>query len=222
MDEFIPLINRSLPLLFKGAAMTLQILICAALVSATLGLFFGVFSCNKLRIPVISKLIIFFTFILRAIPFFVQLLLVYFVIPDLFCFDLDPFTASVISLGLCSSGYVAQVVRGGINAIGKTQWEGAFSLGLNQLQTLQHIILPQVGRNVLPMLSNEIDALLKSTSIVSSIGMLELTRVGMNIVSREMQPVAIYLTIAFLYLCMSALLNLLAKTIERRISYAKN
>ena len=224
MDDntYISLLSRSLPLLLKGMVMTVQILISSASLSLTLGLLFGIASCNRLRIPFLSQAIEFLTFVLRAIPFFVQLLLVYFVLPDLLGFNLDPFPASVIALGLCSSGYVAQMVRGGINAIPQAQWESAFALGLNTLQSLQHIILPQVGRNILPMLNNELDALLKSTSIVSSIGMLELTRMGMNIVSREMQPVAIYLTVAFFYICMSALLNLIARVLERRLIYVKN
>jgi His/Glu/Gln/Arg/opine family amino acid ABC transporter permease subunit len=216
------LLERSLPLLMQGVVMTVQILVCSASLSAALGFVFGTASCNQLRIPLLSQCVESITFVLRAIPFFVQLLLVYFVLPDLLGFSLEPFPASIIALGLCSSGYVAQIVRGGLNAIPEAQWEGAFSLGLNRLQSLRHIILPQVGRAVLPMLNNELDALLKSTSIVSSIGMLELTRMGMNIVSREMQPIPVYLTIAFFYVCMSLVLNLIARAVERRLVYVKN
>ncbi len=220
--NYISLLERSLPLLLKGVVMTVQILISSASLSLLLGLLFGIASCNRLRIPLLSQAIEFLTFVLRAIPFFVQLLLVYFVLPDLLGFNLEPFPASVIALGLCSSGYVAQMVRGGLNGIPPAQWESAFALGLNIPQSLQHIILPQMGRTILPLLNNELDSLLKSTSIVSSIGMLELTRMGMNIVSREMQPVAIYLTVAFFYICMSALLNLVARMLERRLTYVKN
>ncbi len=221
-DSYISLVSRSLPLLLQGVVMTVQIIISSASLSLTLGLLFGIVSSNKLKVPFLSQAIEFLTFVLRAIPFFVQLLLVYFVLPDLLGLNLEPFPAAVIALGLSSSGYVAQMVRGGLNAIPPAQWESAFALGLNTSQSLQHIILPQMGRNILPMLNNELDALLKSTSIASSIGILELTRMGMNIVSREMQPVAIYLTVAFFYICMSALLHLIARTLERRFMYVKN
>lgn len=220
--DYMTLLARSWPLLLKGAFMTIQILVGSASLSFVLGLLFGVVSCKNLRIPVLSAVVEFFTFVLRSIPFFVQLLLVYFVLPDLLGFNLDPFPASVIALGLCSSGYVAQIVRGGINSIPPAQWESAFALGFSKPRSLLHIILPQMGRNILPMLNNELDSLLKSTSIVSSIGMLELTRMGMNIVSREMQPVAIYLTVAFFYMCMSAFLNLITRTFERRLVYVKS
>ena len=151
-----------------------------------------------------------------------QLLLIYFVLPDLLGIQLDPFPASMIALGLCSSGYVAQIVRSGLNAVPLAQWEGAFTLGFNTFQSLCHVILPQVGRISLPLLNNELEALLKSTSIVASIGMLELTRMGMNIVSREMQPIPIYLTVAVFYVCLSALLTLCARTLERGLSYVRN
>ncbi len=224
MDDnaYISLFSRIFPLLLKGFAMTMRILISSASLSLTLGLLFGALSCKRLKIPLLSQIIECLTFVLRATPFFVQLLLIYFVVPDLLGVALDPFPASVIALGLCSSAYVAQIVRGGLNSIPSAQWEGAFSLGMNTVQSLRHIILPQMGRNILPMLNNELDSLLKSTSVVSSIGLLELTRMGMNAVSREMQPVAIYLTVACFYICISACLNLIGRTLEMRFLDVRN
>lgn len=218
----IDLITQSLPLLCQGALMTVQVLLFSFSISFIAGSCFGILTCRRLRIPILSPLIETLTFVFRAVPFFVQLLIVYFVIPDLLGFNLDAFPASVISLGMCSSGYVAQIVRSGINSIPASQWETASSLGYTTYQTLRYIIFPQAFLNILPPLNNELDALLKSTAIVSSIGMLELTRMGMNIVSREMQPVPIYLTVALFYLLMSALLNLLTRTLEKRLSYVKN
>jgi ABC-type amino acid transport system permease subunit len=77
-------------------------------------------------------------------------------------------------------------------------------------------------RNILPAFNNELDALLKSTAIVSSIGLLELTRAGMNLVSREMEPVPIYLMVALFYLSMSAILNAITRVMERKLAYVKN
>ena len=202
--------------------MTLQVLLSSATLSLLLGVCFGTLSSTRLKISILSPCIEAITFVLRAVPFFVQLLIVYFVLPDLCGFNLDPFPASVISLGLCSSGYVSQIIRSGMNAIPLTQWETATTLGYTTFQTLRYIIFPQLIKHILGPLSNELDALLKSTAIVSSIGMLELTRMGMNIVSREMQPVPIYLLVALFYVVMSALLNLLARFLEKRLSYAKS
>lgn len=213
----IDLLSRSYPLLLKGTLMTIQVMLGAASISFSLGLLMGILSCERLKIRVISSIVEGISFVYRAIPFYVQLLIVYFVLPDLLGFNLEPFSASVIALGMCSAGYVAQIVRGGINSIPAAQWEAAFSLGYDTKQSLRHIILPQMLRNVLPAFNNELDSLLKSTAMVSSIGMLELTRMGMNLVSREMEPVPIYLTVAFFYLCMSALLNLITRNLEKKI-----
>lgn len=219
MDNFYPLLLRSLPLLIRGAGMTIQVTVVAATISLSLGLIFGTLSSQRFKIFGLSRCIELVTFVYRAVPFFVQLLIVYFVIPDLFGWNFAPFQAAVLALGCCSAGYVSQIVRAGLDGISKAQWEAAFSLGYNSLQSLWYIIFPQMLRNVLPAFNNELDSLLKSTAIVSSIGMLELTRMGMNLVSREMEPVPIYLAVAAFYLCMSAALNLLMRSIERRVGY---
>ena len=205
--DYFNLIYRSLPLLVQGAWLTIQILLISGVLSLCLGMFFGVFTCHRLRICFVGELFDGITFILRAVPFYVQLLIVYFVLPDVFNIDLSPFIASVLALGVCSSGYVTQVVRCGINSIPTEQWEAAYTLGYSTFSCVRYIIYPQMIRNVLPALTNELDSLLKSTAILSSIGLLELTRMGMNIVSREMEPMAIYLVLAVFYTLISGILN---------------
>ena len=218
----LDLVMRSFPLLTQGAWMTVQITLLAAFVSLCLGTCFGILMCNRLRVGAVSLCLEFITFILRAVPFYVQLVIVYFVLPDLFQFNMGAFAASVLALGVCSSGYVAQVVRCGINSISSDQWDAAHTLGYSTTESLTFIIAPQVVYNVLPALCNELDSLLKSTAILSSIGLLELTRVGMNIVSREMDPLATYGAVAVFYVLISGVINVLSKYIERRCSYAFN
>jgi His/Glu/Gln/Arg/opine family amino acid ABC transporter permease subunit len=201
-----------------GAVMTIKVLICAASISLAMGLIFGILCCEELKTPFLTPILHFCTFVLRAVPFFVQLLIVYFVFPDLLGLNLEVFPASVVALGACSSGYVCQIVRCGLNSIPPSQWEAAFVLGYNKIKTLYYIILPQMFRNVLPAFNNELESMLKSTAILSSIGMLELTRIGMNIVSRELkQPLAIYLIVALFYVAMSLALNFAAKHLEKRM-----
>ena len=220
--DYFDLLSRSYPLLMRGMLMTIEVLCGSAAISFSVGTVFGIFLCERLKVPLLSSLIEGVAFVYRAVPFYVQLLIVYFVLPDVVGFNLEPFEASVISLGMCSSGYVAQIVRGGMNGIPAAQWEAAFSLGYTTRQSLRQVILPQMLRTVLPAFNNEFDALLKSTAVVSSIGMLELTRMGMNLVSREMNPVPIYLTVAFFYLCLSGLINLISRKLERKLCYVNN
>ncbi len=218
----LDLIYRSLPLLMQGAGMTFITLLSAGCLSLCFGTLFGVLTCQRLKTSVISPLIDGITFILRAVPFYVQLLIIYFVLPDILNINLEAFTASIIALGICSSGYVTQVVRCGINSIPLEQWESASTLGYSTSSSVRYIIFPQMMRNILPALTNELDALLKSTAILSSIGVLELTRMGMNIVSREMEPLAIYLAVAGIYVVISGILNLISKYLEKRIRYANS
>ena len=214
------LIVDSMPLLLKGAWMTLHSTFFAACIGLSCGACLGVLTCNRLALKPLKTVLEFVAFVLRAVPFYVQLVIAYFVLPDLFKVDIDAYSASVLALGLCSSGFVAAIVRSGINWVSQDQWESAATLGFSRMATLRYIILPQVFFNVLPALTNELDSLLKSTAILSSIGLLELTRVGMNIVSREMEPLTIYLAVAVLYVCMSGAINLVSKYLERRCSYA--
>jgi polar amino acid transport system permease protein len=210
------LITASMPLLLRGALMTLKVLGNASLLSLSLGLLVGILSCNQLKIRGLAASLEGCMFILRAIPFYVQLLIVY------FGMDLELFTASWLSLGVCSSGYVSQIIRGGINAISSEQWELAYTLGYSKLNAIRYAILPQMLRCCLPALTSELDAMVKSTAILSSIGLLELTRMGQNIVSREMQPLTIYFTLALFYLAISASFNVASKFLEKRLSYVKN
>jgi His/Glu/Gln/Arg/opine family amino acid ABC transporter permease subunit len=218
----IDLVLRSLPLLFKGALLSLQIFTLASFLSLILGSLMGSLLCRRLRISWISPLIEGVTFVLRAVPVYVQLLIAYFVLPDLLNIELEAFTAAIIALSLCSAGYTAQIVRGGLNSIPKDQWEAAYTLGYSALNSLRYIIFPQVLRNILPALTGECDALLKSTAILASIGLLELTRMGMNIVSREMDPLPIYLAVAGFYICLSAAINVISKKLEKRMQYVNN
>ncbi|MFI5343031.1 MAG: amino acid ABC transporter permease [Chlamydiales bacterium] len=220
--ECFDLLCRSLPLLLKGAALSLQILMFASVLSLCLGGVMGVLICQRLKHRTIALIVEGAAFVLRAVPFYVQLLIAYFVLPDLLNVQIGAFTASVTALGLCSSGYIAQIIRCGINSIAAEQWEAAYTLGYSTPKALRYIIFPQMIRNILPALTNEFDALLKSTAILASIGLLELTRMGMNIISREMDPVTIYLEVAVFYIFISGAINLISKWLERRLCYVNS
>lgn len=208
----------AVPLLLQGAAMTIKLWLCTACISMVVGAMFGIICSRRFWFRVVSPTISGFTFIFRAIPFYVSLLLVYFVLPEVIGFSFSAFSAGIISLGLCSSSYVCNIVRAGINSIPDGQWEAAYVLGFSRSSMLRYIILPQMMRNILPAFINELESILKSTSIISSIGVLELTRMGMNIVSREMNPLTIYCSIAIIYLLFSIVLILVGQKIERRLN----
>jgi His/Glu/Gln/Arg/opine family amino acid ABC transporter permease subunit len=221
MNPIISYIVQNAWLLWQGAAMTLQLWGVSTCLSLSIGILFGILNSKRLWVAGISPTVATITFVLRAIPFYVQLLIVYFVMPAVFGISLSAFIAGVIALGFCSGSYVSNIVRAGINSIAAGQWEACYVLGFSKLHTLRFVILPQMLRTMLPALMNELESILKSTSIISSIGVLELTRMGMNIVSREMNPIPIYCSIAVVYLFFSCVLFCLAKLVESRFGDKK-
>lgn len=218
MNLITQYIFENAPLLVQGASMTMQLWFLISLVSLSIGVIFGIVISERMKFFFASSIIEFITFILRAVPFYVQLLIAYFVLPAAFGISLSAFNAGVLALGFCSGSYMSNIVRAGINSISAGQWEACYVLGLSKLDTLRFVVLPQMLRTMLPAIINELESILKSTSIISSIGVLELTRVGMNIVSREMNPIPVYCSIAVVYLIFSCGLYVVAKKVESRLN----
>lgn len=203
-------------LLMQGAWMTLQIAAAALFLGVFGGVGMGILNCQRHRLPFISPLIHGFVSVIRGTPLFVQVLIFYFGLPQMFKIDLDPFTAGILALGCNSSAYVSEIVRCGIDSVPIGQWEASAVLGYSRAQTLWHVILPQMLRNVLPALTNEMTALIKETSILMVIGVSELTKTGRDIVARELDPMTIYLLVAGIYFCMTTTVSVSARCLEKR------
>jgi His/Glu/Gln/Arg/opine family amino acid ABC transporter permease subunit len=215
LEEYSTLI-KSLPLLFKGALATIEIAFVSIVIGLCGGIVLGISNCNKMRNRFTTLVLISFVWIIRGTPLFVQVLIVYYALPEFIGISLSPFTAGVIALGINSMAYISEIVRGGINAIPEGQWEAAYVIGLKPWQTLQGIILPQMLRINLPSLTNELTALIKETSILMVIGVTELTKVSRDIVARELDPMTIYLAAAVLYLLMTSCASLIAQYTQKR------
>ena len=210
-------IINELPLLIRALLTTINLWFLSGCISLGVGFVWGILESKHFSVPVISPLCSIITFALRGIPFYVQLLLAYFIIPDLFGINVSMFLCAVLSLGFNAAAYMSEIVRGGINAISWGQWQAAFVLGYTKSQSLRFIILPQVFYTILPAIYGEMDGLLKGTSIASSIGILELTRAGQYMISVHMQPIPIYLLIASIYLIISSMLSIGTRRLERKL-----
>jgi polar amino acid transport system permease protein len=206
----------SLLLLLHGAGITIQIAFSGIFLGICGGVLIGVLNCHKMGQPLTKIALNSFVWTIRGTPLFVQVLIVYYALPELIGISLSPFAAGVIALGVNSTAYISEIVRGGINAIPEGQWEAAYVLGLNPFQTLRGIILPQMFRMTLPGLTNELTALIKETSILMVIGVAELTKVSKDIVVRELDPMTIYLIAAAIYLAMTSTVSLFAHFLSKR------
>lgn len=146
-----------------------------------------------------------------------QLFLLYYGVPQLTRINIPEFTAGFIALGINSGAYVAEIIRAGIQAVDHGQTEGAYSLGMKPSLTMRLIILPQAIKNILPALCNEFAALLKSSSIVSVIGMSDLTRKSDIIRSITYRPFEPLITIALIYFVMTYVISRFVTMIEKRL-----
>lgn len=205
-----------------GTVVTLGSWIIAGVLSLSIGLVLGTVGSRYFSTPLISNFIRGYTFIAKGIPAYVQILIAYFVIPALLGINLSGFFAANLALAFCSSGYTTEIIRAGINTIPIGQWEACSVLGYSFIAAFRRIILPQTIKNIQPALFGEFEQLLKSTSLLAIIGVTELTRTGMNIISRELNPMSVYLTVAGIYLLISGILQLIMIRGERNGKYGRS
>lgn len=154
--------------------------------------------------------------IIRGTPMMVQLLIMGFVVmvPKT---ETGCIICGIVTLGINSGAYVAEIARSGLMSISKGQTEAGRSLGLSYAQTMWYIIIPQAIKNILPALGNEMITLLKDTSLVSVIALRDVTRQAQNIVSRTYEPYVPYISLALIYLVIVIVLTKLLGILERRL-----
>ena len=154
--------------------------------------------------------------VLRGTPLMVQLLIMGFVVmvPKT---ETQTVMCAVITLGINSGAYVAEIARSGIMSINGGQMEAGRSLGLNYVQTMSNIILPQAFKNILPALGNELIALLKETSLVTTIALTDITKAAQVVTSRTYDAFVPYISLAVIYLVLVMILTKLLGLLERRL-----
>lgn len=155
--------------------------------------------------------------LIRGTPLLVQTFLVFYGLPSLIQRPIPAYAAALLALSVNSGAYVGEIVRSGIQSLDKGQWEAAYSLGLTGVQTMQHIILPQAFRRILPPLGNEFIALLKDSSLVSIIALEELVRKGQIIIGRTFRPFEVWLAVALIFFVMTFAVSRLVDALERKM-----
>ncbi|MBI5866844.1 MAG: amino acid ABC transporter permease [candidate division Zixibacteria bacterium] len=154
--------------------------------------------------------------VLRGVPLLVQIFFIYFGLGGLL--NLERFAAGVLAIGICYSAYLAEIIRSGIESIARGQHEAAASLGMSNAQALRFVILPQATRVIIPPAANEFIACLKDSSLVSIIGLRELTRAGREYYSQYFVDFQTWLLVGVVYLCMTLLLTKLTRHLEHRFA----
>jgi glutamine transport system permease protein len=157
-----------------------------------------------------------FVDIIRGTPFIVQLFFLYFGLNSLEWVSLDNTTAGIITVGINAGAYFSEIIRAGIQSIDKGQTEAARSLGLTGGQNMRYVVLPQAFRRMLPTITNQSIISLKDTSLLSVIGIADLTQQGEIQSSATFEAFNVWLTVGIMYFIIIYLLTLLANFLERR------
>ncbi len=197
--------------LFKGLGVTAEITLGALCVGIILGVLICLMKISGKK-PLQWIADIYLT-VIRGTPMVVQLLIMWYFV--LVAMD-NKVLAAIIAFGINSGAYVAEIIRGGILAVDYGQTEAGRSLGLNYVQNMRYIVLPQAFKNALPPLGNELITLFKETAIVGYIALKDLTRAADTIRSATYSPVALF-TAALLYLLVVLILTRLLAMFERRL-----
>jgi His/Glu/Gln/Arg/opine family amino acid ABC transporter permease subunit len=213
MREFAPLIH-SYWYLLRGAAMTLLMAGTSVVPATAFGMLLAlgqVFGGRTSQAAIVS-----YIFVIRGIPLLVLLTFVYYLLP-LTGIDLPPFWGVVLVLACYYAAFMAEVFRAGILSLPRAQWDAARGLGMNRRQMLWIVILPQAFRLSAPPFVNLCANLIKATSLVSVVGLWELTMASREVVERTLAPFQIFGGAALLYFCMCYALARYGKYLEGRV-----
>ncbi len=201
--------------LFRGAAITIEVTLCALLLSFALGLLVGIGRLDSRR-----KLLYGFSSVylscFRGTPLLVQLFIWFFGLPR-FGIMLPAFACGVLGLGMYSASYVSEIVRGAIQSVDKGQLEAARSLGMSSRQAMFKVVLPQAFVRMIPPLGNELISLIKNSALVSLLTIHDLMHEGQKIISVSYRSLEIYLVIAVIYWLMTTSTTVVMGRIERRL-----
>jgi len=205
----------NLKFLLSGITTTIYISVISIIISMIIGFIVAVPSLAKNKF--LTYLNIGYVEIVRAIPLLVLILWIYYGLPIMTGITFSPFVSGIIALSISESAFQAEIFRAGINSIKKAQWEAGSSLGLNFFRKLRLVILPQAIKNILPAISNQFVYVLKMSSLVSIIGIGDLTRKANELVVTTYRPLEIYTFLILEYLVLILIVSYFVRKLENKL-----
>ncbi|MGI8385873.1 amino acid ABC transporter permease [Robertmurraya sp. P23] len=215
MDLDFTQIAPSIPYIIEGLQITIQIVLAAALLGFTLGIILTLFKISKFRL--LRWFADGYTSVFRGTPMVLQLLIIYYGLPQLIGFEITAFPAAVIAFGMNSAAYISEIIRAGILAVDKGQSEASLALGIPYRPMMKDIILPQAMKNILPALMNEFITLTKESAVVTVIGAMDVMRRAYIVGGQTYRYFEPLLIAGIIYYILVMVLTILGKAIERRM-----
>lgn len=215
MDLDFTQIAPSIPYILKGLGITLQIVLAAAVLGFTLGIILTLCKIGKFRL--LRWFADAYTSVFRGTPMVLQLLIIYYGLPQIIGFEITAFSAAVIAFGMNSAAYISEIIRAGILAVDKGQSEASLALGIPYRPMMKDIILPQAMKNILPALMNEFITLTKESAVVTVIGAMDVMRRAYIVGGQTYRYFEPLLIAGIIYYILVMVLTILGKAIERRM-----
>ena len=206
---------RSLPFFLKGVWMTVAVSGLSLIAGTIIGFICGILRAGRNKI--LRAIVGAWVDLIRGTPFLVQVFIIFFILPGV-GIELEAFPAAVIALTNLSASFICEIVASGILAVPKGQREAATASGLSQFQQLRYIVLPQAMRTILPPLVGQYVLLIKDSSVVSAIGVVDITRVGWLTVQRIPEGIMVFGLVGLLYFAICYPLINLSGYLERRMT----
>ena len=205
----------NLKFLLSGLTTTIYISVISIIISAVIGFIVAIPSLAKSKF--LTYINIGYVEIVRAVPLLVLILWIYYGLPIMTGISFSPFVSGIIALAISESAFQAEIFRAGINSIKKAQWEAGSSLGLNFFKRLRLVIFPQAIKNILPAIGNQFVYVLKMSSLVSIIGIGDLTRKANELVVTTYRPLEIYTFLILEYLVLILIVSYFVRKLENRL-----
>jgi len=202
--------------ILNGVTVSLEITVIALAIGAFIGLFAAL--CRLSKQKVLSSPATFYIELFRNTPELVQLIWIYYCLPILLGLNMTAIISCIVALGLNAGGYLAEVFRAGIQAVDKGQIEAAKALGFSHFQTIRKITLPQAIRTMLPPFVNQSIVLLKNSSLVSILGVADLTFRAQVVATNTYRPIEVLTAAGVLYFVLCTTLSYTARFMEKRLT----
>lgn len=216
MSSLLNLWLSSLPALLAGLWLSVKIIFWGFILAFIIGLLLGIINVGE------NKILKFFAKvyidIFRGTPLLVQIFLIYFGLPAVLHFKINAVFAGICAIGLNAGAYIAEIIRGGINSVDIGQMEAARSLGLSYRKSMWKVVLPQAMKRMIPPLVNQLIISLKDTSLLSAIGVAELTSSGQVIIATTFKAFQIWICVGLLYFIVVEILAVFSSKLEKYLT----
>lgn len=230
LEWIIKIVSDNGPMFIRGAGITLLIAMIGTVLGSVIGLLIGVVrtipmpekGITKVLLKVINVILSAYVEFFRGTPMIVQAMVIYYGSALAFNVDMDVLGAAIFIVSINTGAYMAEIVRGGIISVDKGQFEAAEALGMNHIQTMMNVVLPQVIRNILPATGNEFVVNIKDTSVLNVISVNELFFATKSVAGNNFRYFESFFVACILYFIMTFTVTRILRYIEKKLDGPEN